>query len=680
MAAHAGQERAEMVNERGAMGVVPVVPMQPRIAWLRRACYLAAVIAGSAALILTTLTLVWQEPELLGLAAAAAALTVWLVAVGRGAVEGHELRSILLVSVGIYVLELVGLFAIPASIPVLALASLVPLVFAAPYLDTHQLGIVSAAVGSVIIAFVVGGALLLAGSGRGVDVGYALAALGAAGVTLLVLFLLEQSARTASGLRDLALHDGLTGLHNRTLFIDRLDHAMMRAQRRAAVGPGQPTTIAVLYLDIDGFKDINDRYGHGHGDALLRAVADRLHRAARAVDTVARIGGDEFAILIEELADRGDVLALTDRLMESMNEPILLPEGAVVVTLSAGLAFSDDGAETGESLLQNADHAMYHAKRRALGDVLIYDPELRARSEERRRLKRALQGVTERGELRLHYQPLVRLNPGGVGGQAADPAGSIAAVEALVRWQDPELGLRLPGDFIGLAEETGDIMPIGRWVLETTCRQLRAWQAIEGRGSMTAMVNLSALELEQRGFGGDIRRVVDDSGITPHSLVFELTEHAVVPDRVRTVLDDLQGCGVHLVIDDFGTGYSSLSYLSELPIDGLKIARAFVQDAVGDRKAIALLRAIIEVGAALGAVVVAEGIETEEQLQLLRSLGCDLGQGHVLAPALAADELEALLRAPVLPWADALSRPAAAPDRLAVRAGVERDLASLRVG
>ena len=455
------------------MGAVPVVPLQPRIAWLRRACYLAALIVGSAAVILATLTLVWQEPELLGLAVAAAALTVWLVAVGRGAVEGHELRSILLVSVGIYVLELVGLFVVPGSIPVLALASLVPLVFAAPYLDTHQLAIVSTAVGSVIIAFVVAGAFVLIDSGRAVDVGYALVALGAAGVTLLVLFLLEQSTRTASGLRDMALHDGLTGLHNRTLFIDRLEHAMARARRRACVRAGA--------AHHDGGPLPRHRRLQGHQRPLTGtrtatrccARSPTASDGGSAADTVARIGGDEFAILIEELAERADVLALTDRLMESMSEPIVLPEGAVVVRLSAGLAFSDDGAETGDSLLQNADHAMYHAKRRSLGDVLIYDPALRARSEERRRLKRALQGVIERDELRLHYQPLVRLG-GGIEdtGRPASAAGSIAAVEALVRWQDPQRGLRLPGDFIGLAEETGDIMPIGRWVLETTCRQL----------------------------------------------------------------------------------------------------------------------------------------------------------------------------------------------------------------
>jgi EAL domain-containing protein (putative c-di-GMP-specific phosphodiesterase class I) len=285
--------------------------------------------------------------------------------------------------------------------------------------------------------------------------------------------------------------------------------------------------------------------------------------------------------------------------------------------------------------------------------VLIYDPALRARSEERRQMKRALRGIVERGELELHYQPLVRLNSGFSDLPGTfPPAGTIAAFEALVRWRDPARGLVLPSEFIELAEETGDIMAIGHWVLETASRQLRAWQRIAGRSGVSMLVNLSALELEQRGFGEDIRHTIARSGITPHSLVLEITEHAVVRDvsRVRSVLDQLQGCGAHLVIDDFGTGYSSLSYLSSLPIDGLKIARPFVHGAVGDRRIVALLRAIVEVGAALGLVVVAEGIETREELHLLRSLGCDLGQGHVLAPALPAEEASALLTTSAPPW------------------------------
>jgi diguanylate cyclase (GGDEF)-like protein len=439
---------------------------------------------------------------------------------------------------------------------------------------------------------------------------------------------------------------------------------MARSLRKSAAADRPPATTAVVYLDIDDFKDVNDRHGHGHGDALLRAVAERLRQNARAADTVARIGGDEFAVLVEEVADRADVVALTERLMDSMSDPVALPEGAVAVRLSAGLAFSDDGGGTAEAILQNADHAMYHAKRRSQGGFLIYDPDLRARSQERRRLKRALHGVVERDELRLHYQPLVRLNSGHEDlTRASPPAGTIAAFEALVRWQEPSRGLLMPAEFIEVAEETGDIMPLGRWVLETACRQLRAWQRMPGRGATTVMVNLSALEIEQRGFSEDVRRIVTDSGIAPHSLVFEITEYAVVPDRspVRAVLGQLQDCGVHLVIDDFGTGYSSLSYLSSLPVDGLKIPRAFVRDAVGDQKARALLRAIIEVGAALGAVVVAEGIETRQEMLLMRSLGCDLGQGHLFSRPLPAADVEALLRAPQPPWAASLRPPVAIP-------------------
>jgi diguanylate cyclase (GGDEF)-like protein len=560
---------------------------------------------------------------------------------------------------------LAALVVIPESIPILALAALVPLIVAAPHLEPRPLSRACVAVGAAIIAFIGAAAVVLtARADAAIDFRFALDALGAAGVTLLILFVLERSSRTATGLRDAAIRDGLTGLHNRTLFIDRLEHAMARSLRKSAAADRPPATTAVVYLDIDDFKDINDRHGHGHGDALLRAVADRLRQNARAADTIARIGGDEFAVLVEEVADRADVVALTERLMGSMTDPVALPEGAVAVRLSAGLAFSDDGGGTAEAILQNADHAMYHAKRRSQGGFLIYDPDLRARSQERRRLKRALHGVVERDELRLHYQPLVRLNSGHEDlRQASPPAGTIAAFEALVRWQEPSRGLLMPAEFIEVAEETGDIMPLGRWVLETACRQLRAWQRMPGRGATTVMVNLSALEIEQRGFSEDVRRIVTDSGIAPHSLVFEITEYAVVPDRspVRAVLGQLQDCGVHLVIDDFGTGYSSLSYLSSLPVDGLKIPRAFVRDAVGDQKARALLRAIIEVGAALGAVVVAEGIETRQEMLLMRSLGCDLGQGHLFSRPLPAADVEALLRAPQPPWAASLRPPVAIP-------------------
>jgi diguanylate cyclase (GGDEF)-like protein len=610
-----------MVSDREAQSAVPVTHLQPRIAWLCGTLMMAALIAGLAALIV-----------------------------------------------------------VPGSVPILALAALVPLIVVAPHVDPRSLSRAAVTVGALIITFVAAAAaVLIVRADAAIDVRFAFDAFGAVGLTLLVLSLLERSGRTADGLRDAAVRDGLTGLHDRTLFIDRLEHAMARSQRSSAAADHLTATTAVVYLDIDAFKDINDRHGHGHGDAVLRAVADRLRQMTRAADTIARIGGDEFAVLVEEVADRAEVVALTERLMESMTDPVALPGGAVAVRLSAGLAFSDDGGGTARTLLQNADHAMDLAKRRSEGGFLIYDPALWARSEERRRLKRALHGVVERDELRLHYQPLVRLHSGHEDlRRAAPPTGTIAAFEALVRWQEPTRGLLLPAEFVEVAEETGDIMPLGRWVLETACRQLRAWQQLPARGATTMMVNLSALEIEQRGFSEDVRRIVADSGIAPHSLVFEITEYAVVPDRsqVRAVLDQLQDCGVHLVIDDFGTGYSSLSYLSSLPVDGLKIPRAFVRDAVGDKKARTLLRAIIEVGAALGAVVVAEGIETREEMLLMRSLGCDLGQGHLFSRPLPAADVEALLGAPQPPWAASLrpsvAIPVLAEPRLEVPSGISR--------
>ena len=643
---------ATMVSDAGLRRAVPVTRLPPRVAWLRQACFLAAFIAAVGAVILATVAMLWSDPAPLVAGLAIALLAVWLVVVGRGAVEGHELHSVTLVSAGIYAVMLVGVVVVPAATPILVLTTLVPLSFAAPYLSPQQLARASVTEAVVWLSCVGTAAAILLLTGQGIDNRFALYAIGSAGVMLLVFFLLDQSIRTATGLREIALRDGLTGLANRTLFVDRLEHAMTRAKRHAQ--PAAPAeSIAVIYLDVDGFKDINDRHGHAYGDLVLRSVAQRLKSTARAADTVARIGGDEFAILIEEVTDHLDAVALAERLIEVMAEPLPLPEGAQTVRLSAGLAFSDDGAETAETLLRNADDAMYHAKRRAPGDLLVYDPELRARSEQRRRVKRALQGVIERDELRLQYQPLVSLqerddDPSG----HAPPAGTIVALEALLRWDDPATGPRMPAEFIGIAEETGDIVRIGRWVLEAACRQLREWQALPGKQGLTMMVNLSALELDQPRFGEDIRETVMASGITPDSLVFEITEHAVVPDstRVREVLDQLQGCGVHLVIDDFGTGYSSLSYLRSLPIDGLKIAQPFVQSAVGDQQATALLRAIIEVGAALGAVVVAEGIETEDELALVRSLGCHLGQGFLLSAPTDAPEAERLLRASSRPW------------------------------
>jgi diguanylate cyclase (GGDEF)-like protein len=632
------------------------VHVHPRVVWLRRACLIAAVAAGFGATVVAVLWRAWGNPELVQLALVTAALAVWLAMTSRGAVEGHEGRIVMLMSAGIYAILLLGLVEVPAWSPTLALATLVPVLIAAPYHSPAGLVRHSAAVWVLGVAYLAVATLVLAARGGGAfNVNFALDAVGSAAVILLVLVLVGQFSRTATGLRVMALHDSLTGLHNRALFIDRLEHAMARAQRKAGL-------TAVLYLDVDGFKDVNDRHGHVYGDAVLRAVADRLRVAVRSSDTLARIGGDEFAVLVEDVEDRSTATLLAERLISAVSEPLSLPDGVLTVRLSAGLAFSDQGGGgSAEMLLQDADHAMYEAKRGAPDEIVIYHPDLRAHSEDTRRVKRALHGVVERDELRLVFQPVVKLNSG-LHDVAADesPAGAIVAFEALVRWQDSGRATRMPAEFIGLAEETGDIIPVGRWVLGAACRQLRRWQRLPGHAGLAMMVNLSALELEQRGFDEGIREVVTASGIDPRTLVLEITERAVISDsaRVIEVLGRLRAIGVRLVIDDFGTGYSSLSYLRSLPIDGLKVARPFVQDAVAGPREAALLRIIVDIGAALGAVVVGEGIETREELLLLRSLGCHLGQGYHLARPMEAASAEAMLRAEVRPWDDVLAGPA----------------------
>ncbi len=426
-----------------------------------------------------------------------------------------------------------------------------------------------------------------------------------------------------------AFHDPLTGLANRALFRDRVSHALALAQRRGS-------TVTVLYLDLDDFKNVNDSLGHAEGDRLLIAAAERFLACARSADTVARLGGDEFAILIE--GTEGPE-GLPDRLSAAMSHPFTLSGNQVRVTASIGVATAspDDRAD---DLLRNADMAMYAAKRRGKGRSETYESRMYADIRERLDLEAALRGAIERHELTLFYQPIVNLQ-----------SGSIYGLEALLRWEHPQFGRLLPPHFIPLAEETGLIVQLGSWVLGEACRQLQVWRAAHPRLPLAVSVNISGRQLQGSGLVDTLRQTLTSSGVDPSSVVLEITESVLMQqtDAVLERLRQLKGLGVRLAIDDFGTGYSSLSYLQRFPIDILKIAKPFVEEVGQGADRSALARAIVGLGDTLKLQTIAEGIERAEQQAALLGLGCTLGQGHHFWPALSVPAIDELLAADRFP-------------------------------
>ena len=424
-----------------------------------------------------------------------------------------------------------------------------------------------------------------------------------------------------------AFHDPLTGLANRALFRDRVSHALALAQRR-----GSPVT--VIFLDLDDFKKVNDSLGHGEGDRLLIAVAERFLACARSADTVARLGGDEFAILIEG-AEGQD--GLPDRLATAMSHPFSLSGNQVRATASIGVASASPG-DRADDLLRNADMAMYAAKRHGKGRAETYESRMYADIRERLDLETALRAAVERHELKLLYQPIVHLASGGIYG-----------VEALIRWEHPQFGRLLPQHFIPLAEETGVIVQLGSWVLGEACRQLQVWQAAHPRLSLAVAINLSGRQLQGSGLADALRQTLTSSGVEPSSVVLEITESVLMQqtDPVLERLQQLKALGVRLAIDDFGTGYSSLSYLQRFPIDILKIAKPFVDEVGQGADRSALARAIVGLGDTLKLQTIAEGIERAEQRAALIELGCTLGQGYHFWPALPAAGIEELLASAV---------------------------------
>ena len=428
-------------------------------------------------------------------------------------------------------------------------------------------------------------------------------------------------------LRHLATHDALTGLPNRVLLEDRLNQAMAHADRD---GRG----FALLVCDLDRFKLINDSLGHNAGDELLQEVARRLSGLARGVDTVARFGGDEFVLLVNSLAQPDDVRRLALAAVDALQAPVLIAGLEVHTSPSIGVAFYPTDGTSIESLIARADAAMYCAKQRGRGNVQCYAPGMNSGAEERVQFESELHNAIALGQFELYYQPKVDT-----------VTGEVRSAEALIRWIHPKRGIVSPGDFIPVAEECGLIGAIGEWVIHEACRQARAWQ-IAGLAWLRISVNLSASQFRQEGLVASIEGALQESGLEPKYLEVELTESVVMtdPEESIAVLEELSKMGVLVSVDDFGTGYSSMSYLRRFPIDKLKIDRVFISEIVNRPEDASIVRAIVSLAHSLRLKVVAEGVETPQQLEFLKAVGCDEYQGYHFSQPLPATKFEALIR------------------------------------
>jgi diguanylate cyclase (GGDEF)-like protein/PAS domain S-box-containing protein len=423
------------------------------------------------------------------------------------------------------------------------------------------------------------------------------------------------------------MHDPLTHLPNRLLFIDRLSQAVARGQRTHA-------DVAVLFLDLDRFKNVNDSLGHDAGDELLVAVARRLEAVLRPGDTVARFGGDEFTILCEDLphdAARDRAVEIAQRLLTSVDRPFAVRMTETFVGISIGIALTATGDETPDELLREADAAMYHAKEIGRGRAEVFDDTMRARALARHANENALHRAIDGGELRMFFQPIVSLH-----------TARCVGAESLVRWQHAERGLLLPADFVPLAEDSGLILPLGAWVLEQAAAQAARWQLA---ADVVVSVNLSARQMAEPALAERVAAVLESTGARPESLCFEITETALMEDAdaMRHVIETVRALGVHFSIDDFGTGYSSLGYLKRFSVDSVKIDRTFVESIADDEDDRAIVSAVIGLAHALGLRVVAEGVEREPQLAELVALGCDEAQGYFFAPPQPGDDLAQLV-------------------------------------
>jgi len=534
---------------------------------------------------------------------------------------------------GLYVLNRLG-YVYLASIMITALIVVASMFF----LDERQLSetFIIVCVPVFIASFLIvpwGGIVVAAVVILGtVSLGYA--AINAVSLFVLsavtaVVYLLTRSLNIAhQENRYKAFHDGLTGLPNRDLFLDRLQQALDRSSRDGVLR-------AVLFLDIDNFKVVNDSLGHKAGDELLTVVAARLRACLRPGDSAARLGGDEFVVLLDGVGDAGDANRVAERIAEVLDSPIELGERQVVVGASVGIALTADHGIEPDVVLRNADVAMYEAKKAGKGRSKVYDPDMFAQALRRLEMGNDLRRAIEQGELRLYYQPKVRLG-----------TDSITGVEALVRWEHPERGLILPDEFIPLAEETGSIVPLGWWVLREACRRARDWgEQYPAALPLGVSVNVSGKQFQEADLVRGLAGIVQEVGLEPSRLQLEITESAVMADTeyAADMLRGLKGLGVKIAVDDFGTGYSSLSFLRRFPLDELKIDKEFVDGLGRSDQDEAIVRLVIDLSHALGLEAVAEGVETAEQLARLREMGCDQAQGYYFWESLTGEDAAALL-------------------------------------
>jgi diguanylate cyclase (GGDEF)-like protein len=444
---------------------------------------------------------------------------------------------------------------------------------------------------------------------------------------LLALGLEDASARRATQeqMEALVYRDPLTGLPNRRLFEDRLAIALAQAHRYRQ-------RLAVVFVDLDRFKQVNDTLGHAAGDELLRQVAGRLASCVREGDTVARLAGDEFTLLLPGIHYAEDVAVISRKLVEGLRKPFQIHGHDVRTTASGGISLFPEDGEDAQALLKSADTAMYRAKERGRDNFQLFSPAMAEKALERRTLEVNLRQALEKEEMTLHYQPCLDL-----------ASGRVVGVEALLRWRRPELGLIMPKDFIALADFTGVMLAVGPWVLDTACRQARAWR--RARKGLRMMVNLSAYELQQEDLVSHVERALAAHDLEPDALHLEIPEGYAMQnlDRAADTLRALRKTGVHLAIDGFGAGFSSLAHLRRLPVDTLKIDLSFVRGATTDSDDASVVTAVVAVAHSLDLRVGAQGVETEAQVKLLRSLGCDEVQGYLWSPPVPAEECEKLL-------------------------------------